>query len=102
MNEKQLRRAIEVLLESQPDNQRLRDNLEGLSRDPLLPALTWVVRDGREFEVPREQVVPGDLLLLDEGQQVPADARLIKVVALRVDLSALTGESAAKLRTRSE
>ena len=41
MNEKQLRRAIEVLLESQPDNQRLRDNIEGLSRDPLLPALTW-------------------------------------------------------------
>jgi hypothetical protein len=41
MNEKQLHRAIELLLESQPDNQRLRDNLEGLSRDPLLPALTW-------------------------------------------------------------
>jgi hypothetical protein len=41
MNEKQLRRAIEQLLESQPDNQRLRDNLEGLSRDPLWPALTW-------------------------------------------------------------
>src|SRR5262245_32932195 len=41
MNEKQLRRAIELLLESQPDNQRLRDNLEGLCRDPLFPALTW-------------------------------------------------------------
>src|SRR5262245_56794682 len=41
MNEKQLCRAIEQLLESQPDNQRLRDNLEGLARDPLLPALTW-------------------------------------------------------------
>jgi len=41
MNDKQLRRAIEQLLESQPDNQRLRDNLEGLSRDPLLPGLTW-------------------------------------------------------------
>jgi hypothetical protein len=41
MNDKQLRRAIEQLLESQPDNQRLRDNLEGLSRDPVLPGLTW-------------------------------------------------------------
>src|SRR5262245_27064300 len=41
MNEKQLRRAIEVLLESQPDNLRLRDNLEGLSRDPLFPSLIW-------------------------------------------------------------
>ena len=65
----------------------------------LLPALTWVVRDGRELEVPRDQVVPGDLLLLDEGQQVAADARLIEVVGLRVDLSALTGESSAKSRT---
>ncbi len=41
MNEKQLRRAIEQLLEAQPDNQRLRDNLEGLCRDPLFPGLTW-------------------------------------------------------------
>ena len=41
MNQQQLRRAIEQLLESQPDNQRLRDNLEGLSRDPLFSSLTW-------------------------------------------------------------
>jgi hypothetical protein len=41
MNQQQLRKAIEQLLESQPDNQRLRDNLEGLSRDPLFSGLTW-------------------------------------------------------------
>ena len=41
MNEKQLRKAIEQLLDSQPDNQRLRDNLEGLVRDPLFSGLTW-------------------------------------------------------------
>jgi hypothetical protein len=41
MNQQQLRRAIEQLLESQPDNQRLRDNLEGLSRDPLFSGLSW-------------------------------------------------------------
>jgi hypothetical protein len=41
MNEKQLRKAIEELLDSQPDNRRLRDNLEGLVRDPLFSALTW-------------------------------------------------------------
>lgn len=41
MNEKQLRKAIEQLLASQPDNQRLRDNLEGLCHDPLFPSLTW-------------------------------------------------------------
>lgn len=41
MNEKQLRKAIEQLLDAQPDNQRLRDNLEGLVRDPQFPGLTW-------------------------------------------------------------
>ena len=41
MNEKQLRGAIEQLLASQTDDQRLRDNLEGLCRDPLFPGLTW-------------------------------------------------------------
>ncbi len=41
MDEKQLRKAIEQLLEDQPDNGRLRDHLEGLRRDPLFPGLTW-------------------------------------------------------------
>lgn len=41
MDEKQLRKAIEQLLENQPDNGRLRDHLEGLCRDPLFPGLTW-------------------------------------------------------------
>jgi hypothetical protein len=41
MDEKKLRKAIEQLLESQPDNVRLRDHLEGLRRDPLFPGLTW-------------------------------------------------------------
>ena len=76
---------------------RVERTLAALRR--LLPTLTWVMRDGRELEVPREQLVPGDLLLLEEGQQVPADARLIEAVGLRVDLSSLTGESAAKPRT---
>jgi hypothetical protein len=41
MDVKQLRKAIEQLLESQSDDQRLRDHLEGLRRDPLFPGLTW-------------------------------------------------------------
>ena len=65
----------------------------------LLPTLTWALRGGQEVEVPRDQVVPGDVLLLDEGQQIPADARLIEVTGLRVDLSSLTGESSPKFRT---
>jgi hypothetical protein len=41
MDEKRLRSAIERLLDSQPDNQRLRDHLEGLCLDPAFPGLTW-------------------------------------------------------------
>jgi hypothetical protein len=41
MDQKALIRAVDQLLESQPDNKRLRDNLEGLSKDPAFPGLTW-------------------------------------------------------------
>jgi Ca2+-transporting ATPase len=59
-----------------------------------LPApLTRVVRGGAEREVPSAGVVPGDVLLLGEGDIVPADADLLHSSALSVDESALTGES---------
>ena len=65
----------------------------------LLPATAWVLRAGQTFEVPRTELVPGDILLLEEGQQVPADACLIDAVGMRVDNAALTGESLPKRRT---
>jgi Ca2+-transporting ATPase len=52
-----------------------------------------VVRDGSEVRVPVEEVVPGDLLVLREGDRVPADARVVRSEHLEVDESALTGES---------
>ncbi|WP_430297630.1 HAD-IC family P-type ATPase [Sinomonas sp. B1-1] len=52
-----------------------------------------VVRAGRRQTVPSEDLVPGDLLLLEAGDRVPADARLVAHAELRVDESALTGES---------
>ncbi|WP_078592042.1 cation-translocating P-type ATPase [Streptomyces megasporus] len=52
-----------------------------------------VVRDGAEREVPSAEVVPGDVLLLGEGDIVPADAEPAHSSALLVDESALTGES---------
>ena len=54
-----------------------------------------VQRDGRVESVPSADLVPGDLIVLDGGSQVPADARLVKSAALRVDEAALTGESGA-------
>lgn len=52
-----------------------------------------VRRRGRELLIPSEEVVPGDVLLLSAGDRVAADARLFVAVNLRVDESALTGES---------
>lgn len=52
-----------------------------------------VVRDGQMLEVPSRDVVIGDLVLLNAGHRVPADVRLLQTAALRIDESALTGES---------
>ena len=52
-----------------------------------------VVRDGEEMIVPIEQLVPGDVVLLDAGDKIPADARLFDEVELETNEAALTGES---------
>jgi len=56
------------------------------------PAAT-VIRGGHELDVPAVDLVPGDILLLESGDRVPADARLLTVGALRIDEASLTGES---------
>ena len=51
-----------------------------------------VVRDGAATKTPKRDVVVGDILLLETGQEVPADAELLDAVSMRVDESSLTGE----------
>ncbi len=65
--------------------------LEALKK-MLSPTLT-VLRGGREEEVPSKELVPGDILLLEAGDKIPADARLIENHSLRCDEAPLTGES---------
>lgn len=59
----------------------------------LAEPLAAVRRAGSFLEIPIEQVVPGDLIVLQTGHRIPADARLVESVGLAVDESALTGES---------
>lgn len=65
--------------------------LEAVSR--MLSRRAWVLRGGHRQEVPAEDLVPGDIVLLEAGERVPADARLLRVRDLRVAEAALTGES---------
>ncbi len=58
----------------------------------LLPDEIAVLRGGRELRVPTAEIVPGDVVRLVEGDQVPADGQLLTSEGLRVDQSALTGE----------
>ena len=54
-----------------------------------------VRRDGKIESLPAREIVPGDILLLETGDKVPADARLIEVSNLKMNESTLTGESVA-------
>ena len=59
----------------------------------LLPFYVKVIRDGTQRKIPAREVVPGDLILLTEGDRIPADARLIDTSFLMVNNAPLTGES---------
>ena len=63
----------------------------------MLPSMITALRDNRPQEVPAAELVPGDVIILNEGDRVPADGRLIEAKELKVDNSSLTGESEPQL-----
>jgi P-type Ca2+ transporter type 2C len=70
---------------------RAEQSLEALKQ--LAAPTARVRRDGQEAQVAAADLVPGDLLLLEAGDKIPADARLLEVMGLEVEEAALTGES---------
>jgi len=63
----------------------------------MLPFRVAVLRDGAEREIDAADIVPGDLVLLREGDKVPADARVVQASRLTVNNALLTGESDSRL-----
>ncbi|MEJ5357358.1 MAG: cation-transporting P-type ATPase [Desulfobacterales bacterium] len=71
--------------------------IEALQR--AMTATALVVRSGEKRRIPAEELVPGDVVLLQSGDKVPADLRLFECREFRVDESALTGESLPVTKT---
>ena len=67
----------------------------------LLPQQVQVQRDGTVQAIMIDDLVPGDLMLLAEGDSVPADGRLIEASGMRVNNATITGEATAELRDAS-
>jgi Ca2+-transporting ATPase len=77
------------------------------SLEKLLPDYARILRDGAEVSLPTAEIVPGDILVLAEGDNIPADARVVEEFGLRVNNAALTGEAlpsrkSAEASTRAE
>jgi len=70
---------------------RAQKALESLREIAALKSI--VLRDGIEFEIPTRELVPGDIILLKQGDKIGADSRIIEFTNLTIDEAPLTGES---------
>ncbi|HLO02560.1 MAG TPA: cation-translocating P-type ATPase [Symbiobacteriaceae bacterium] len=70
---------------------RAEQSLEALKQ--MAAPVARAIRDGSEMAIPAKELVPGDLLLIEAGDRIPADCRLLQATTLEVEESALTGES---------
>ena len=64
----------------------------------LLPQQSLVYRDGQLVPISAEMLVPGDCIVLEEGDNIPADCRVIQAAGVRVNMATVTGESLPKSR----
>ena len=59
----------------------------------ITAATSKVIRDGKQITIKSEELVPGDVIVLEAGDAVPADARIIECASMKIEEAALTGES---------
>ena len=59
----------------------------------IMPSYARVVRNGKEVKILAEEIVPGDIMILEEGDRICGDARILRCSDFQVDQSTLTGES---------
>lgn len=65
----------------------------------MLPTYVDVIRDGKKIQIDSKKLVPGDVFVLQAGNSIPADARIISASSMQVDQSALNGESVPESKT---
>jgi P-type E1-E2 ATPase len=63
--------------------------------EKMMKNIARVRRDGQAAEIDAEELVPGDIVLMEAGNRVPADGRLFVTATLEIEEAALTGESVA-------
>ena len=80
-------------------HQKAEKSLESLKS--LSAPCARVIREGKKLELPSVEIVPGDILLLEAGDLVVADGRILESYGLQVDESSLTGESLSVEKTAS-
>lgn len=59
----------------------------------FIPPETLVIRDGRQSKIPAENLVVGDVVIIEFGKRIPADIRILESNGMKVDNSSLTGET---------
>lgn len=87
---------VDVIMGTLQENKALK-SAESLTK--MLKTKAKVLRDAEEIEVDAEELVLGDIILVDSGTKISSDARIIECFNLQIDESALTGESTAEAKS---
>lgn len=81
--------SVGISLVTEGKSQKAFDSLNDISEGILIK----VIRDGGLKQIPKNELLPGDIVIIETGDKIPADGRLLETTDLQIDESMLTGES---------